>query len=38
VVDAYDGISATVVFEANKDIISSPDLIQPRWKLKIPTV
>ena len=25
------------IFEANKDIISNPDLIQPGWKLKIPT-
>jgi nucleoid-associated protein YgaU len=24
------------IFEANKDIIKNPDLIQPGWKLKIP--
>ncbi|MBF4467693.1 LysM peptidoglycan-binding domain-containing protein [Flavobacterium sp. LC2016-12] len=25
------------IFELNKDIIKNPDLIQPGWKLKIPT-
>ncbi|KAF2330704.1 LysM peptidoglycan-binding domain-containing protein [Flavobacterium daemonense] len=30
------GISWESIFEANKDIISNPDLIQPGWKLKIP--
>lgn len=25
------------IFEANKDIIKNPDLIQPGWKLKIPS-
>ncbi|PXY46328.1 LysM peptidoglycan-binding domain-containing protein [Flavobacterium hydrophilum] len=32
------GISWQDIFEANKDIISNPDLIQPGWKLKIPTL
>ncbi|WP_433812642.1 LysM peptidoglycan-binding domain-containing protein [Flavobacterium johnsoniae] len=32
------GVSWQAIFEANKDIISNPDLIQPGWKLKIPTV
>jgi nucleoid-associated protein YgaU len=32
------GVSWQDIFEANKDIISNPDLIQPGWKLKIPTV
>ncbi|WP_338840027.1 LysM peptidoglycan-binding domain-containing protein [Flavobacterium ginsenosidimutans] len=31
------GISWKDIFEANKDIISNPDLIKPGWKLKIPT-
>lgn len=31
------GISWQSIFEANKDIIKNPDLIQPGWKLKIPT-
>ena len=31
------GISWQDIFEANKDIIKNPDLIQPGWKLKIPT-
>jgi nucleoid-associated protein YgaU len=30
------GISWNDIFEANKDIISNPDLIKPGWKLKIP--
>ncbi|WP_026730091.1 LysM peptidoglycan-binding domain-containing protein [Flavobacterium denitrificans] len=30
------GVSWQDIFEANKDIISNPDLIQPGWKLKIP--
>jgi len=32
------GVTWQDIFEANKDIISNPDLIQPGWKLKIPTV
>ena len=32
------GVSWQDIFEANKDIISNPDLIQPGWKLKIPAV
>ena len=31
------GVSWQSIFEANKDIIKNPDLIQPGWKLKIPT-
>ena len=30
------GVSWQDIFEANKDIIKNPDLIQPGWKLKIP--
>ena len=32
------GVTWQDIFEANKDIISNPDLIQPGWKLKIPTM
>lgn len=32
------GVSWQDIFEANKDVISNPDLIQPGWKLKIPIV
>jgi nucleoid-associated protein YgaU len=32
------GVSWQDIFEANKDVISNPDLIQPGWKLKIPTM
>ena len=31
------GVSWQDIFVANKDIIKNPDLIQPGWKLKIPT-
>jgi nucleoid-associated protein YgaU len=30
------GVSWKEIYEANKDIIKDPDLIQPGWKLKIP--
>ena len=30
------GIGWKDIFEANKDVIKNPDLIQPGWKLKIP--
>lgn len=32
------GVSWQAIYEANKDIIKNPDIIQPGWKLKIPTV
>ena len=31
------GVSWKEIYEANRDIIKNPDLIQPGWKLKIPT-
>jgi LysM repeat protein len=31
------GVTWKQIFENNKDIISNPDLIQPGWKLKIPS-
>ena len=31
------GIKWKDIFQANKDIIKNPDLIQPGWKLKIPS-
>jgi len=31
------GVSWQTIYEANKDIITNPDVIQPGWKLKIPT-
>lgn len=31
------GVSWQAIYEANKDIIKNPDIIQPGWKLKIPT-
>lgn len=30
------GISWKEIYEANKDVIKDPDMIQPGWKLKIP--
>jgi nucleoid-associated protein YgaU len=30
------GIAWKEIYEANKNVISNPDLIQPGWKLKIP--
>lgn len=30
------GVSWKDIFEANKDLIKNPDLIQPGWTLKIP--
>ena len=31
------GVSWQTIYEANKDVITNPDVIQPGWKLKIPT-
>ncbi|MBK0369302.1 LysM peptidoglycan-binding domain-containing protein [Flavobacterium agrisoli] len=31
------GVSWQKIYEANTDIIKNPDIIQPGWKLKIPT-
>lgn len=31
------GVSWQSIFNANKDIIKNPDVIQPGWKLKIPS-
>ena len=31
------GVKWKEIYELNKDIIKDPDLIQPGWKLKIPT-
>ena len=30
------GIAWKDIYEANRDLIKNPDLIQPGWKLKIP--
>ena len=30
------GVSWKQIYEANKNVIADPDLIQPGWKLKIP--
>jgi len=34
---SHYGIKWKDIFEVNKDIIKNPDLIQPGWKLKIPS-
>ncbi len=31
------GVSWQTIYEANKDLIKNPDVIQPGWQLKIPT-
>ena len=31
------GITWKDIFEVNKDVVKNPDLIQPGWKLKIPS-
>jgi nucleoid-associated protein YgaU len=36
-IGAQFGVSWKQIYEANKDVIKDPDLIQPGWKLKIPT-
>lgn len=33
----YPGVSWKEIYEANKDQIKDPDMIQPGWKLKIPS-
>lgn len=34
---SHYGLKWKDIFEANKDLIKNPDLIQPGWKLKIPS-
>ena len=36
-IGAQYGVTWKEIYEANKDIIKNPDLIQPGWKLKIPS-
>jgi nucleoid-associated protein YgaU len=36
-IGAKYGVTWKEIYEANKDIIKNPDLIQPGWKLKIPS-
>src|SRR5688572_17351171 len=36
-IGAKFGVKWKEIFEANKHIIKNPDLIQPGWKLKIPS-
>ena len=36
-IGARYGVSWKSIYDANKDIIKNPDLIQPGWKLKIPS-
>ncbi|SIO43775.1 LysM peptidoglycan-binding domain-containing protein [Chitinophaga niabensis] len=33
----YPGLTWQKIYEANKDQIKNPDIIQPGWKLKIPS-
>jgi len=33
----YPGLTWQKIYEANKDQIKNPDVIQPGWKLKIPS-
>ncbi len=36
-IGSHFGVNWKSIYEANKDIIKNPDLIQPGWKLKIPS-
>jgi nucleoid-associated protein YgaU len=36
-IGARYGVTWKEIYEANRDIIKNPDLIQPGWKLKIPS-